>query len=199
MPLEKLVIASNNPGKLAEIRQLLKPLKFEIRPQSDFGVVTPAETGLTFVENALIKARAAAEATGTAALGDDSGLVVDALNGAPGIHSSRFAGERASDADNNRLLLERLDDVPEERRGASFYCCLVLLRHAADPAPLICTGTWQGRILEAPRGESGFGYDPLFLESGLSVTAAELSAVEKNRISHRGRAMQKLIDKLQAR
>lgn len=199
MPLEKLVIASNNPGKLAEFEQLLKPLKFDIRPQSDFGVAAPEETGLTFVENALIKARAAARATGLPSLGDDSGLVVDALNGAPGIRSSRFAGDDAGDEGNNRLLLERLEGVPDDRRGAAFFCCLVLLRHAVDAAPYICTGTWHGRILDSPRGTGGFGYDPVFLDTRLGVSAAELSPAEKNRISHRGQAMQKLLEKLKAR
>ncbi|WP_461962522.1 RdgB/HAM1 family non-canonical purine NTP pyrophosphatase [Halomonas denitrificans] len=193
MARRPLVIASGNAGKLAEFDQMLGPLNFEVRPQSDFGVETPPETGLTFVENALIKARAAAEAAGGPALGDDSGLVVEALDGRPGIYSSRFAGENASDDDNIDKLLDELRDLPEERRGAYFFCCLVLLQHAEDPAPLIATGRWHGRILEARRGTGGFGYDPVFHDRRMGATAAELPAGEKNRVSHRGRALDQLI------
>ncbi len=193
MARRRLVIASGNAGKLAEFEQMLAPLDFEVLPQADFGVETPPETGLTFVENALIKARAAAEAADGPALGDDSGLVVDALAGRPGIHSSRFAGEDATDDNNIDKLLAELHDLPEERRGAYFFCCLVLLQHAEDPAPLIATGRWHGRILEARRGDGGFGYDPVFHDARMGATAAELPAGEKNRVSHRGRALDQLI------
>lgn len=199
MALEKLVIASNNAGKLAEFRQMFEPLAMDVRPQSEFGVEAPEETGRTFVENALIKAREAARVSGCPALGDDSGLVVDALDGAPGIYSSRFAGEPSDDAANNRLLLEKLEGLPPERRGARFYCCLVLLEHADDPAPLIATGSWRGRILEAPRGDGGFGYDPLFEDVRMGASAAELPPSEKNRLSHRGRALARLVEMLKAR
>jgi XTP/dITP diphosphohydrolase len=193
MATPTLVIASGNAGKLAEFDQMLSPLNYRVRPQSDFNVIQPPETGLTFVENALIKARAAAEAAGGPALGDDSGLVVDALDGRPGIYSSRFAGEDASDSDNIDKLLAELEGLPQERRGAYFFCCLVLLQHAEDPAPLIATGRWHGYILEARRGESGFGYDPVFHDPEMGATAAELPAGEKNRVSHRGRALEQLI------
>src|SRR6056297_1346057 len=196
MPRPTLVIASGNPGKLAEFDQMLSPKGFEIRAQADFDVEPPPETGMTFVENALIKARAAAAASLGAALGDDSGLVVEALDGRPGIRSARFAGEHADEDANIDRLLEALEGMPEERRGAYFYCCLVLMRHAEDPAPLIATGRWHGYILESGRGEGGFGYDPVFYDSGLGATAAELPAAEKNRVSHRGRALDVLMKKL---
>ncbi len=196
MVLEKLVLASGNAGKLKELAHMLKPLDTEVVSQQHFDVPEVEETGLTFVENALLKAREAARVSNLPALGDDSGLVVDALNGQPGIYSARFAGDKASDDDNNSLLLEKLAGLPAERRGASFYCCLVLLRHARDPAPLVVTGTWHGQILEAPRGQQGFGYDPLFLDIQLGATAAELSMAEKARVSHRGQALAKLIDAL---
>ena len=193
MGTRTLVIASGNAGKLAEFDQMLSPLNFSVKPQSDYDVVPPPETGRTFVENALIKARAAAEAAGGPALGDDSGLVVEALDGRPGIRSARFAGEDASDAANIDKLLDELNGLPEERRGAYFYCCLVLLQHADDPAPLIATGRWHGYILEARRGTGGFGYDPVFHDPRMGATAAELPAGEKNRVSHRGRALDRLI------
>ncbi|NKI36156.1 RdgB/HAM1 family non-canonical purine NTP pyrophosphatase [Wenzhouxiangella sp. XN79A] len=193
MAMPTLVIASGNAGKLAEFDQMLSPLNFSVKSQADYGVVPPPETGRTFVENALIKARAASEAAGGPALGDDSGLVVDALDGRPGIRSARFAGEDATDQDNIDKLLDELRDLPEERRGAYFYCCLVLLQHADDPAPLIATGRWHGYILEARRGTGGFGYDPVFHDPRMGATAAELPAGEKNRVSHRGRALDQLI------
>ena len=196
MRIHKLVIASGNPGKLAEFDDMLGPRGFDVRPQSEFNVEQPSETGTTFVENALIKARTAAETSGHAALGDDSGLVVRALKGRPGIYSSRFAGGGASDDDNIDKLIQELEGLPEARRGAYFYCCLVLLRHADDPAPLIATGRWHGYILESRRGERGFGYDPIFHDLDRGVTAAELAAGEKNRVSHRGRAMEALIKML---
>ena len=196
MQLEKLVLASGNPGKLSELEGLLAGLDIRVRSRSEFTDHDPEETGLTFFENALIKARAACEVAGMPALGDDSGLVVDALDGAPGIRSSRFAGDDADDAANNRLLLERLDGLPAERRGATFLCTLVLLRHPADPDPVLVSGRWRGRILESARGDGGFGYDPLFYDEQLGATAAELPAGEKGRVSHRGKAMLKLAEAL---
>jgi len=198
MARPRLVIATGNAGKLTEFRQMLEPRGFEVLPQSDFSVGEVEETGASFVENALLKARAAARASGTPALADDSGLVVDVLEGRPGIRSARYAGAPADPKANIRRLLEELQGLPRERRGASFYCCLVLLRDPEDPAPLIATGRWQGYILETPRGEGGFGYDPVFLEPRLDVTAAELPAVEKNRISHRGKALEQLMAQLDA-
>lgn len=192
-----LVIASGNPGKLAEFDQMLSPEGFDIRPQADFDVEPPPETGMTFVENALIKARAAATASGSAALGDDSGLVVQALDGRPGIRSARFAGEHADDDANVDRLLEELEGMPEERRGAFFYCCLVLLRHAEDPAPLIATGRWYGYIRDQRLGDGGFGYDPVFQDPQRGVTAAQMPAGEKNRVSHRGRALDALLRQLE--
>ncbi|MEE4296882.1 MAG: RdgB/HAM1 family non-canonical purine NTP pyrophosphatase [Wenzhouxiangella sp.] len=196
MALEQLVLASGNKGKLKEFRHLFKPLHVNIQAQADFNVAPVAETGLTFVENALLKARAAAQTSKLPALGDDSGLVVDALKGQPGIYSARFAGENASDRENNDLLLEKLTGMIPERRSATFYCCLVLLRHHRDPAPIIVSGTWHGTILEAPRGKGGFGYDPLFFDPKLGASAAELSMAEKAQVSHRGKALKALIEEL---
>lgn len=189
----KIVVASGNAGKLAEFHEMLDPRGMDVVPQSDFGVVPPPETGRTFVENALIKARAACESAGRPALADDSGLVVRALAGRPGIHSARYAGDAADDDANIDKLLAELEGLPGERRGAFFYCCLVLLKHADDPAPLIATGRWYGYILESRRGTNGFGYDPVFHDPERGVSAAELPAGEKNRISHRGRALEKLV------
>jgi len=197
MNLETLVLASGNKGKLKELKHLLKPLNTEVKSQKDFDLPSAEETGLTFVENALIKARAASRATKLPALGDDSGLVVQALKGQPGIYSARFAGEDASDLENNELLLEKLSDVPAERRGAMFYCCLVLVRHHRDPAPIVVSGQWYGQVLEGPRGKGGFGYDPLFFDPNLNATAAELSLEQKSEVSHRGRALRCLIEQLQ--
>ncbi len=162
-------------------------------PQSDFDVPDADETGLTFVENAILKARHAAQLTGLPAIADDSGLEVDALNGAPGIYSSRFAGGGASDADNLQKLLAELKEVPEDQRTARFQCLMVFMSHAEDPTPLICQGSWEGRILFAPQGENGFGYDPLFWVPGEQCTSAELPSELKNRLSHRGQALQKLL------
>ncbi len=194
----KLVLASGNKGKLRELAHMLEPLHIEVHSQADFDVTPVDESGLTFVENALLKAREASRVSGLPALGDDSGLVVDALDGRPGIYSARFAGESASDADNNDKLLAQLADLPMERRTAHFHCCLVLLRHEADPVPIIAEGIWHGHILEAPRGEGGFGYDPLFHDRELGATAAELPMEEKARVSHRGRALAALIEQLKA-
>ena len=192
----KLVLASGNQGKLRELAQMLERLHIEVLSQADFSVEPVEETGLTFVENALLKARQAARVSGLPALGDDSGLVVDALDGQPGIHSARYAGKDAGDAANNDKLLEALTGLPAERRGAHFHCCLVLLRHADDPVPIIAEGAWHGHILETPRGDGGFGYDPLFHDRDLGATAAELPMAEKARVSHRGRALAALIEKL---
>jgi XTP/dITP diphosphohydrolase len=199
MAKRTLVVASGNAGKLAEFEDMLGSRGYAVKPQSDFDVEQPPETGKTFVENALIKARTAAEVSGHAALGDDSGLVVQALDGRPGIKSARYAGKGAGDDANIDKLIGELEGLPEARRGAYFYCCLVLLRHADDPAPLIATGRWHGYILEERRGEGGFGYDPVFHDRAMGATAAELPAAEKNRVSHRGRALDdlmKLLDDL---
>ncbi|HBT57102.1 MAG TPA: non-canonical purine NTP pyrophosphatase, RdgB/HAM1 family [Pseudomonas sp.] len=187
MPFSELVLASNNKGKLAELQAMLGD-SITVRPQSDFTDIEAEETGLTFVENALIKARHAARISGLPALADDSGLAVDALGGAPGIYSARYAGG-GGDAANNAKLLEALKDVPDAERGAQFICALALLRHAEDPIPVICEGAWQGRILHAPSGEHGFGYDPLFWVPERDCSSAELSPQEKNQLSHRARAM----------
>ena len=193
----KVVLASANPGKLAELRaRLLEPAGMHVVSQDAFGVEPPEETGLTFVENALIKARAACAATGLPALADDSGVVVDALGGAPGIRSARYAGDGASDADNLARLLDALAGIEPPDRGAAFVCALVYLRHAHDPCPIVCEGVWRGRILDAPRGDGGFGYDPVFFVETLGRTAAELSRAEKNAVSHRGLALARLLERL---
>jgi len=190
------VLASNNAGKVREINQLLGPAGISVRPQSELGIDEAEETGLSFVENAILKARHAARASGLAAIADDSGLEVDALDGAPGIYSARYAGPGADDRANCDKLLAALDGVPEAERGARFQCVMVYLRHALDPTPLICQGTWEGRILHAPRGANGFGYDPVFLVPGLDRSAAELDAETKNRLSHRGQALSQLARRL---
>lgn len=189
----KVVLASNNAGKVNEFQQLLAGLGFDVVPQGHFNLGSVDETGLSFVENAILKARHAAAATGLPALADDSGIEVDALNGAPGIYSARFAGVDASDADNNTYLLAQLADVPEPLRTARYQCVLVYMRHALDPMPLICSASWEGRILLAPQGEGGFGYDPLFWLPELNCTSAQLTKENKNRISHRGKAMAALL------
>lgn len=194
-----LVLASGNAGKLREFHQLLAPLRFDVRPQAEFGVADVEETGLTFVENALLKAREASRLSGLPALADDSGLEVDALNGAPGIYSARYAGEPKSDACNNARLLASLAEVPAGHRRARYWCVLVLLRHAEDPVPVIVQRSWEGEILQAPRGEGGFGYDPLFWLPDQGASAAELTAEQKNRFSHRGRALQALVAVMSAR
>ena len=192
---QRIVLATGNKGKVREFGELLAACHIEVVPQSDFGVPDADETGLTFVENAILKARNAAAHTGMAAIADDSGLEVDHLNGAPGIYSARYAGDGGSAA-NNVKLLEALDGVPETARGARFQCVLVYLRHADDPTPLICQGTWEGRILTAPRGDAGFGYDPLFFVPDEGVSAAELAAERKNALSHRGQALRCLLQRL---
>ena len=192
----EVVLASSNPGKLAELRARLEPAGLRVVPQDAFGVEPPAETGLTFVENALIKARAACVATGLPALADDSGIVVDALEGAPGVRSARYAGPGASDEDNVARLLEALQGVAPAEHGAAFVCAIVWLRHARDPCPIVCEGAWEGRVLDAPRGDGGFGYDPVFFVEALGRSAAELSRAEKNAVSHRGQALAQLLERL---
>lgn len=196
---KKIVLASSNAGKLREINQLLGGLQFEVVSQSRLHVPDADETGLTFVENAILKARNAAQHTGLPALADDSGLEVDALHGAPGIYSARYAGPKASDAENLEKLLAMIKDVPDEKRSARFQCVLVYLRHALDPTPLICQGTWEGRILMAARGANGFGYDPVFFVPTHACSAAELPAETKNVLSHRGQALQQLLEILPGR
>jgi len=191
---KKLVIASNNPGKLREIGEILAALGIEFMPQSALGVPEADEPHATFIENALAKARHATVLTGFPALAEDSGLSVDALGGAPGVHSARYAGEPRSDARNNAKLLEALGD--RDDRKAHYYCAVVVMRHPADPQPLIAQGVWRGEILRAPRGNGGFGYDPLFFDAVIGETGAELATVRKNLISHRGKALAQLGDAL---
>ncbi len=195
--MQKLIIASGNAGKLREIGHLLQPLGIEVLPQSDFAVPEAEEPYATFIENALAKARHASRLTALPALADDSGICVDALGGAPGVLSARYAGEPKSDQRNNTKLLEAL--LPHENRHAHYYCVMVLVRHANDPQPLIAEGVWQGEILHAPRGDGGFGYDPIFLDSKTEKTGAELPLEIKNRISHRGQALAKLLHQLERR
>jgi len=194
--VKRLVLASGNPGKLKELSVLLADLGYELHAQSEFDVPEVAETGTTFVENAIIKARHAATLTGLPALADDSGIEVDALDGAPGVYSARFSGPGASDADNNALLVEKLRDVHSQQRSARYRAVIVLMRHAADPSPIICEGSWEGIIQLEPAGEGGFGYDPYFFLPDRGCTSAQLSAAEKNRLSHRGKALAELKRKL---
>ncbi len=193
----KIVLASSNPGKVFEFAQILSTCQLEVVPQDQFQVPNVEETGLTFVENALLKARQAAKCTGLPAIADDSGIEVDALHGAPGIYSARFAGPKATDADNNALLLDRLKDVADSDRTARYHCVIVYLRHADDPMPLICHGSWEGQILQAPRGQHGFGYDPLFYVPTHQCSSAELPPEVKNQLSHRAQALRALQRALQ--
>jgi XTP/dITP diphosphohydrolase len=190
----KVMLATRNNGKIIEMRRLLEPLGLELDNQTDTDIPSPVEDGQTFVENALIKARAVSLASSTPAIADDSGLVVPALDGRPGIYSSRFANIDASDAENNSELLTQLAN--QESRAAYFFCCMVFLRHAQDPTPIIAYGQWWGEILREPQGEGGFGYDPLFYVADESYSAAQLPAQTKNRLSHRGQASQHLIAQL---
>jgi XTP/dITP diphosphohydrolase len=191
----EVVLATHNAGKLKELQELLAPLDIRIVPLSKFTNVAPAETGLSFVENAILKARHAATISGLAAIADDSGIEVDALRGAPGIYSARFAGEGASDRENLEKLLTELRDVPNAARTARYQCALAFMRWDSDPSPLVVQASWEGRIIDVPRGAGGFGYDPIFeLTSGL--TAAQLPAIEKNQLSHRGKALRMLIERL---
>lgn len=189
----KIVLASGNAKKINELQTLLGDSGYQILPQSNFNTPEAIEDGLSFVENAIIKARNACLHSGLPAIADDSGLEVDALMGKPGIYSARYAGDNASDTSNNQKLLADLIDVPEALRTARFQCLLVYMRHAEDPTPLICQGSWEGRILNAPQGENGFGYDPLFFVASHQCSSAQLSPEQKNALSHRGLAIQQLI------
>jgi len=189
----RLVLATGNAGKLREMRAILAPWNVDVRALSEYTTGIAAETGLTFVENAILKARHAAEAAGLPAIADDSGLEVDALGGAPGVYSARWAGPQADDAANNGRLLAELESVPEAERGARYRCAMVYLRRPRDASPVICQASWEGRIARLPRGSGGFGYDPLFLVDGDPTTAAELDPATKNRISHRGQALRALV------
>ena len=190
----RIVMATGNAGKIRELSAVLASTGVELLAQSDLKVPEVEETGKTFVENAILKARNAANITGLPAIADDSGIEVDCLNGEPGIHSARYAGINANDTDNNSKLLKALEGVSDEQRSARFQCLLVFMRHASDPTPLICQGTWEGFILEAPRGANGFGYDPLFYVPTHKCSTAELAPVVKNQISHRGIALHKFKD-----
>lgn len=194
--LKKLVIASNNSGKLREIGELLAPLAINVAPQSEFNISEADEPHITFVENALAKARHASRCSGLPALADDSGICVSALGGAPGVNSARYAGEPKSDERNNQKLVAALQN--EADRRAYYYCVIVLVRHADDPQPLIVDGSWHGEIIDQPRGSGGFGYDPYFYLPEFGKTSAELTAEQKNQISHRGQALAKLVEILQA-
>lgn len=196
--MKKIVLATGNPGKVREVGQILAELDMEVHPQSEFNVSDVPETGTTFVENAIIKARHAAQHTGLPAIADDSGIEVDAINGAPGVYSARYAGEGASDQDNLDKLLAELKDTPEEQRTARFQCLMVYMAHADDATPIICQGSWEGSILYAPRGSGGFGYDPVFYVPTHDCASAELPPEEKNRLSHRGQALRKLVEALKS-
>ena len=191
--MQDIVLASSNPGKVREINQVLTGLDVVVRPQGEFNVLDAEETGRTFVENAILKARNAAQHTGLPAIADDSGLEFDALAGAPVIYSARYAGEGATDLKNLEKLLDALAEVPEENRSARFQCLMVYMRHADDPTPLICQGSWEGRILTAARGSNGFGYDPVFYVPTHNCASAELPAQTKNSLSHRGQALRQLV------
>lgn len=194
--LKKLVIASNNQGKLREIGELLAPLAIDVAPQSEFNISEADEPHITFVENALAKARHASRCSGLPALADDSGICVSALGGAPGVNSARYAGEPKSDERNNLKLIEALKNQTD--RHAYYYCVIVLVRHADDPQPIIADGSWYGEIIDQPHGSGGFGYDPYFYLPAFGKTSAELTAEQKNQISHRGQALAKLVESLQA-
>jgi XTP/dITP diphosphohydrolase len=191
--MHPIVLATGNPGKIREYKALLSKLAIEVLSQEIFHVPDVEETGQSFVENAILKARHAAKYIGLPAIADDSGLVVDALQGAPGIYSARYAGAHASDRDNIEKLLAHLHQVPDSKRSARFHCVIAYLRHAEDPLPLLCQGTWEGRIARIPRGAGGFGYDPVFFVTSEGKTAAELAPAVKNRLSHRGQALAQLL------
>lgn len=194
--MQKVVLATGNAGKVRELASLLNDFGLDVVAQTELGVDSVEETGLTFIENAIIKARHAAKVTGLPALADDSGLAVDVLGGAPGIYSARFSGVDASDQQNLEKLLEELQDVPDDKRQAQFHCVLVYMRHADDPTPLVCHGNWQGVITREQAGSGGFGYDPIFFVPSLGKTAAELTREEKSAISHRGQALKLLLEAL---
>ena len=195
--MKKVVLASGNPGKVREIGEMLKALDIEVVPQSEFDVPEAEETGTTFVENAIIKARNAAQYTGLPAIADDSGIEVDALNGAPGVYSARYSGPGATDRSNNDKMLAELSGVEGPARSARYQAILVYMSHAGDPTPLISQGSWEGLILEQPRGENGFGYDPIFYVPEYDCSSAELSPELKNQLSHRGKALRKLVSLLE--
>lgn len=194
--MQKIVLATNNQGKVNELQNLLANAGFNIVAQKEFNVPDVDETGLSFIENAILKARHTAKFTGLPAIADDSGLVVNALDGAPGIYSARYAGEQGNDENNNQKLLQELNNVPSEKRSAYFYCALAFMRHENDPTPIICLGKWNGFILNETRGTGGFGYDPLFYVPELNCSAAELTKEHKSQISHRGQALKQLIAKI---
>ena len=203
--MQKIVLATGNKGKVTELADMLSPLHIDIIPQSEFAVADVAETGTTFVENAIIKARHAARITGLPVIADDSGLAVDALGGAPGIYSARYAeingklhDNQPKDSQNIHALLSAMQSIPASQRQARFICLLVLMRHAEDPTPIICQGSWHGSIIEQPSGEGGFGYDPVFWVDQHQCTAAQLSRAQKNSLSHRGQALRQLLNILSA-
>jgi XTP/dITP diphosphohydrolase len=196
--MSKIVLASGNKGKLREFAEMFAPFNIDVLPQSDFNVPEAEETGLTFIENAIIKARNAALHTGLPAIADDSGIEVDYLLGAPGIYSARYSGEHATDESNLEALLQALDGVPDNERAARYQCVLVLMRHSKDPSPLIAQADWQGRILTAPTGNGGFGYDPIFWVPETECSAAELSSEQKHAISHRGKALKHFMNAFQS-
>ena len=194
----QIVLASGNKGKVKELSDMLSKLNMEVVPQSAFDVTEAEETGTTFVENAIIKARSAAQQTGLPAIADDSGIEVDFLNGRPGVWSARYAGADAGDSDNVAKLLEEMTDADETQRTARFHCVLVYMKHANDPTPLICHGSWEGTITTSAHGDGGFGYDPVFHVSQHNCTAAELTKEQKNQLSHRGKALRQLLQQLSA-
>lgn len=194
--ITRLVLASGNAGKVREFRRLLEPLGIEVTPQAELGIAAADEPHVTFIENALAKARHASAASGLPALADDSGVCVDALGGAPGVHSARYAGEPSSDARNNEALVAVLSGIADRR--AHYYCVLVLVRYGSDPQPMIAEGAWHGTIIDTPSGDAGFGYDPHFRDDVTGLTGAELPLARKNALSHRGKAMRRLIARLEA-
>jgi XTP/dITP diphosphohydrolase len=196
--LDKVVLATSNKGKVTELARMLCGLGIEVLPQSEFAVIDAAETGSTFVENAIIKARHAAKQTGLPAIADDSGLAVHALGGEPGVYSARYSGDQATDQTNIIKLLDAMSDIPKDKRQAKFLCVLVFMRHAHDPSPIICQGEWCGEIATEQQGENGFGYDPVFWIEEQNCSSAQLSPEQKNRLSHRGRALSQLLVQLQS-
>lgn len=195
-PVSKIVFASDNPGKIREVAEIFRDSNITVVPQSEFGIESPEETGATFMDNALLKARHAASVSGLPAMADDSGIVVDALEGRPGVRSARYAGETATDADNLDKLLREMGGVPDEERGAGFHCAAVLVFPDSEAAPVSVEGVWRGRILRERKGDGGFGYDPVFLDPASGKTGAQMSREEKNRVSHRGKAFRMLKDRL---
>jgi XTP/dITP diphosphohydrolase len=196
--LDKVVLATGNKGKVTELARMLCGLGIEVLPQSEFAVIDAAETGSTFVENAIIKARHAAKQTGLPAIADDSGLAVHALGGEPGVYSARYSGDLATDQTNIIKLLDAMSDIPKDKRQAKFLCVLVFMRHTHDPSPIICQGEWHGEIATEQQGENGFGYDPVFWIEEQNCSSAQLSPEQKNRLSHRGRALSQLLVQLQS-